>query len=72
MERAPILNSSSIAEAGYDPATQMLEVQFFSGAVYRFFDVPEAVAVGLMSPWVESAGQYFERNIRRAYPYEKL
>lgn len=72
MERIPIANSSSLAEAGYDAATQVLEVKFPNGSTYQFFQVPENLAMGLLSPWVGSAGQYFEMNIRNTYPYEKL
>lgn len=72
MERTLITNSSTIAEVGYDAAAGVLEVLFLSGTVYQFFDVPEAVAVGLTSPWTGSVGQYFEQNIRGTYPYAKL
>ncbi len=72
MKRTPISGSSTIAEAGYNSETEVLEVMFSNGTVYQFHRVPEEVAAGLLSPWVGSAGQYFERNIRHAFPYKKL
>jgi hypothetical protein len=44
-----LVESSSISSVGFDPASQVLEVEFRRGGrVYRFFDVPEFLFKGLM------------------------
>lgn len=68
MIRAPV-ESSNIASIGYDPASQVLEVQFKSGgkpgSIYRYADVPADEHAALMA--AESPGSHFARNIRGAY-----
>ena len=45
MERIPV-SSSNIASLGYDAATQTLQVEFLSGSIYQYFDVPTNVFEG--------------------------
>lgn len=59
------VNSSSLRTAGYDPATQTMEIEFKSGAVYRYDGVPRAVHAGLMG--ASSHGSYFHHNIKGRY-----
>ena len=40
MERQYV-SSSNIASIGYDPDNQVLEIEFLSGAVYQYYDVPQ-------------------------------
>ncbi|MDF2554745.1 MAG: hypothetical protein K0R60_640, partial [Microbacterium sp.] len=51
---------------GYDSATALLEIEFASGDVYRYFAVPPSVHRALME--AESPGAYFNRNISDRYP----
>ncbi|HTV72773.1 MAG TPA: KTSC domain-containing protein [Candidatus Acidoferrales bacterium] len=69
MERVP-LESTSIASAGYQAETQTLEIEFRSGQVYRYLEVPEEIYIGLMA--AESAGGYFMRRIREHFAFERL
>jgi hypothetical protein len=46
MEREAV-SSSSVASIGYDPESLTLEVEFASGDVYQYFDVPETEYDGL-------------------------
>jgi KTSC domain len=70
MNRTPV-SSSNLRAIGYDPATQTLEVEFLTGAVYSYAGVPASVHAGLMS--ASSHGSYFDANIKKAgYPYTKL
>ena len=62
--------SSNIREVGYEPSTMTLEVEFWDGSVYQYFDVPEAVYEELMT--AESVGSYHYHNIRENYHYTKL
>jgi KTSC domain/Transposase DDE domain len=47
-----------------------LELEFRSGAIYRYFAVPQAVVEGLIA--AESKGAYFNRNVRSRFPYHRL
>jgi hypothetical protein len=67
MERQPV-SSTSIRSVGYDLSQQTLEIEFQSGEVYDYFDVPREVYVELMH--ADSHGQYFIQNIRDQYHYE--
>lgn len=64
------LDSAAIASAGYDDATAVLELEFTSGDVYRYFAVPPSVHQGLRS--AESAGRFFRERIRDVYPTEHV
>jgi hypothetical protein len=64
MRRKPIA-SSVIVSLGYDEAAHILEVEFLSRRVYRFFKVPPLEYVTLLT--APSAGRYFNKVIRRKY-----
>ncbi|GAB2837384.1 KTSC domain-containing protein [Microbacterium insulae] len=67
MRRHP-LQSGAIASAGYDPALSVLELEFTTGEVYRYYAVPPSVHRALVS--AGSAGRYFREHIRDVYPSE--
>ncbi|MFE7844879.1 KTSC domain-containing protein [Microbacterium sp. NPDC057407] len=67
MRRRP-LDSGAIAAVGYDPATAVLELEFVSGEVYRYFAVPPSVHRALLA--AKSAGRFFREHIRDVYPNE--
>jgi hypothetical protein len=69
MERKPV-DSSQIASVGYDPLTLTLEIEFRTGGVYRYADVPEVVALALQG--AESVGTYFGKHVRDVYPTTRL
>lgn len=69
MNRIP-LSSTSIASAGYDSNSHTLEVEFRSGGLYQYFDVPCTVYESFMS--AESAGQFLNAHVRGAFRYAKL
>jgi len=62
--------SSNIASIGYDNSTEVLEVEFLSGAVYEYRNVPSVVHEELMN--AASHGSFFNREIRMTYPYERI
>ena len=64
------LDSTAIASAGYDAGTAVLELEFTSGEVYRFFAVPPSIHRGLLA--AESAGRFFRERIRDVYPDEHV
>lgn len=47
-----------------------LDLEFRSGAIYRYFSVPQAVLEGLIA--AESKGAYFNRNVRNRFRYQRL
>lgn len=67
--RIPV-ESSNIASIGFDEATSTLEVEFHSGAVYQYFDVPLAVYEGFIE--AKSKGQYLAQNIKGYFRYVKV
>jgi hypothetical protein len=69
MEREEV-ESSNLKSIGYREDSALLEVEFHSGAVYQYFQVPEAVYLDLMA--AESLGSYFSKNIKGKYSYEKI
>jgi hypothetical protein len=64
------LNSTLLASAGHDPRRHLLEVEFRSGELYRFFNVPSACYQELLR--ADSKGGYFNVNIRNLFPYQHL
>jgi hypothetical protein len=62
------VESGAIASVGYDSTTALLELEFVSGGVYRYYAVPPSVHRGLLA--AESAGRYFREHIRDKYPAE--
>ena len=68
MIRAPV-QSSNIASIGYDSTTLTLEVEFNTGAVYQYFDVPPQVHEAFVV--AESKGHYLASNIKGVYRYAR-
>ncbi|GGC25114.1 KTSC domain-containing protein [Parapedobacter defluvii] len=62
--------SSVIKYMDYKAETHVLKIIFQTGAVYRYFDVPEAVYVGLRQ--ARSKGRYFNKHISGVFPFERL
>jgi hypothetical protein len=69
MERAPVI-STDIRAIGYDPDSQILEVEFNSGGVYQYSGVSPYEHEGIMN--ADSKGKYFHSNIKNRYPFSKL
>ena len=63
------VSSSNIAAAGYDDEKQTLRITFHSGRSYEYHKVPRIVFDNLLS--ADSAGQYFNRNIRDIYDFNE-
>lgn len=69
MRRTPV-TSSNIASVGYDAVSATLEIEFYGGSVYQYFDVPEVEYQGLMH--ADSHGKYLNANIKDRYRYTRL
>lgn len=59
------LGSSMMASAGYDSLTRVLEIEFATGAVYRYFNVPLDVYQDLLD--APSHGRIFHNRIRGVF-----
>lgn len=68
MIRQPV-SSSNIQSIGYDADSGTLEIEFKSGTIYQYFEVPAAVYQELLN--AGSMGQYFSSNIRGAYRFAR-
>jgi KTSC domain len=64
------VESSTLATVGYDESRDLLELEFRSGAVYRYFGVPAAVHELLLA--ATSKGTYFNQGIRRHYQFVRV
>ncbi|MFH1477361.1 MAG: KTSC domain-containing protein [Verrucomicrobiota bacterium] len=69
MERQRV-SSSNLRSVGYDAASSTLEVEFNSGGVYQYFNVPEAAYSALMR--ASSKGSYVNDNIKDRYRCRKV
>jgi hypothetical protein len=61
------VESTTLAALAYDDAREILELEFCSGAVYRYFGVSAAVSEALLC--APSKGRYFNLAIRGRFPY---
>jgi len=69
MDRTPV-SSSNIRSIGYDAQSTILEVEFTSGDIYQYFNVPEYLYQQFLD--ASSHGQFLNDNIRYNYRYQKV
>ena len=68
IHRHPVA-SNSVSSLGYDPVTHTLEVEFTSGRIYQYFDVPEDEYAWLNH--APSVGQHLNERIKGHYRYAR-
>jgi hypothetical protein len=64
------VNSSNIQSIGYDSQSAILEVEFTSGDIYQYFDIPAYLYQQFLQ--ASSHGQFLNDNIRYNYRYQKI
>lgn len=65
------VESSNIAEIGYDANTGKVRIRFkSSGGLYEYDDVPKNIAEGFLL--AESKGKYFHQHIKNEHPGRKV
>jgi uncharacterized Fe-S cluster-containing MiaB family protein len=69
MQRVAV-DSSMIASIGYDASSTVLEIEFTSGSIYQYDEVPADHHNGIMK--AESHGKYFNENIKEVFPYRQI
>lgn len=62
--------SSDIARVRYIENTSILEVEFHSGGVYQYFNVPKTIFEALLQ--ADSCGKFLHSNIKGKYRYAKV
>jgi len=68
MEREAV-KSTTMRSIGYEASTRVLAIEFQSGEVYEYLDVPIEMYKTLSE--AESKGKYFNREIRDNYRHER-
>ncbi len=70
MNRVPV-SSSNLMSVGYDPESQILEVEFHNNTVYQYLNVPHHIYSGLIS--AGSHGSYLDSHVKKAgYPFKRI
>ena len=69
MQRQSV-ESSNLRSVGYDEFLLVLEIEFKSGAVYRYYGVPSEVHDEIIN--AESVGKYFNANVKSKYNFLKV
>lgn len=64
------VGSTNIRSVGYDPESNTLEIEFHSGSVYQYFNVPQTIYDELMR--APSLGSYFYKHIRGNFKWVKI
>jgi len=64
------VDSRSIVSAGYDPTTKKLDLEYVSGGVYRYVDVPPTVYAQFLA--AESKGGFANTVIKKRYRFIRL
>jgi hypothetical protein len=69
MERVS-LTSRAVVSAGYDPESQTLELEFASGRIYRYYEVPKGTYEWLLR--APSKGAFVSRMINERYSFRDI
>jgi hypothetical protein len=65
-----LVTSSNVRSIGYDPTAGTLEVEFYKGSIYQYFNVPETVYAALIR--ASSKGRYLNDQIKGRYRFRKI
>ena len=69
MRRRPV-TSASIKSVGYSVDTRTLELEYVSGSVYQYFDVPQPTYAGLLA--APSIGNYVNTEIKPYFEFAEV
>lgn len=69
MERHPVA-SSNLAEVGYDPDLEILEIMFQNCSVYQYYNFPNFMFERFMASG--SLGGFFNTEIKRHYQEARM
>ena len=63
------INSSNLKSASYNSENKTLTIEFSSGSIYEYYNVPWAIFTKFRM--ADSQGKYFNANIAKEYKYLK-
>lgn len=69
MDRISV-TSSNLVSIGYDADTRVLEVEFTSGAVFLYYEVPADEHEAFMCS--DSKGKFFNARIKKNYTFSRV
>lgn len=69
MERQRV-TSSNVRSVGYDATSEVLEVEFNTGGIYQYLNVPETIYAALMH--AASKGRYLNDHVKDRYRYRQV
>jgi hypothetical protein len=64
------VKSSNLKSIGYDEFKKIVEVEFLTGDVYQYADVPETVYIAVMT--APSIGSAVYKMLRGKFEYKKV
>ena len=64
------VNSSNVAQIGYDENEQTVYIRYNNGTLYIYKEVPQHEFDGLKN--APSVGSYLHRNFKNIYVYERI
>jgi hypothetical protein len=64
------VKSSNIRSIGYDKDRKLLEIEFNSGSIYEYSNVPHVIYFSLLD--APSHGKYFGKYIRNIFPTRRI
>jgi KTSC domain len=62
--------ANGIAQVGYEDGSEILEIEFTSGKVFQFFNVPPKMFHQLMDTQFKEF--YYQNNIHDRFPYKRI
>jgi len=65
-----LVESSTLAAVSYLPEHGILELEFRSREIYRYFDVPPQIYSELLA--ADSKGRYFNASVRNCFLWQKV
>ena len=65
-----MVNSSNLYAVDYNPSTETLTIQFRSGRVYEYYNVPLTIYEGLLN--APSKGKFHHEYIKYSYYYNRI
>jgi len=64
------VGSPGIAQVGYEEGSEILEIEFVSGKVYDFYNVPLKLYEQLLKSTTKEL--FYEANILVRFPYKRI
>lgn len=69
VRRHPLPHGSVVTSLGYNPSDRVLDVEYKGGKIYRYYDVPKAVAKAISE---DNAGSSINTMVKGKYSFVEL